>query len=215
MNISIWERRAMKNWVSYVMAYQEYIWLVILSGIVLLAADYLLMKKFRFQVPWGGLYYFFYGLSGRALVSLAAGISRFLLVTALVLSSRELRMSHIVCLVVLSAVWQMDGPVQRIRLQKFLMDLIHMVGTCAGLLVCRTLYRYMADVRFAWDIQVTGILLGIFIIVYHLVLLVGRLPDFEKYSREDRERKKQRRRFPKISIHGKERKNKEGEEEVA
>lgn len=197
----------MRNWVSYVMPWQEYIWLVILSGLLLLAADYLLMRKFRFQVPWGGLYYFFYGLSGRALVSLAAGVSRFLLVTALVLSSRELRMSHIVCLVVLSAVWQMDGPVQRIRLQKFLMDLIHMTGTCAGLLVCRTLYRYMADVRFAWDIQVTGILLGIFIIVYNLVLLVGRLPDFEKYSREDRERKKKRRR--------KERKNKEGEEEVA
>lgn len=210
----------MRNWVSYVMAYQEYIWLVILSGLLLLAADYLLMKKFRFQVPWGGLYYFFYGLSGRALVSLAAGVSRFLLVVAMVLSSKELRVSHMVCLAVLSIIWQMDGPVQRIRIQKLLLDLVHMVGTCAGLLVCRTLYRYMADVRFAWDIQVTGILLGIFIIVYHLVLLVGRLPDFEKYSKEDRERKKQKRKFPKISIQKKERKkkerkNKEGEEEVA
>ena len=210
----------MRNWVSYVMAYQEYIWLVILSGIALLAADYLLMKKFRFQVPWGGLYYFFYGLSGRALVSLAAGVSRFLLVVAMVLSSKELRVSHMVCLAVLSIIWQMDGPVQKIRIQKLLLDLVHMVGTCAGLLVCRTLYRYMADVRFAWDIQVTGILLGIFIIVYHLVLLVGRLPDFEKYSKEDRERKKQKRKFPKISIQKKERKkkerkNKEGEEEVA
>ena len=210
----------MRNWVSYVMAYQEYIWLVILSGIALLAADYLLMKKFRFQVPWGGLYYFFYGLSGRALVSLAAGVSRFLLVVAMVLSSKELRVSHMVCLAVLSIIWQMDGPVQKIRIQKLLLDLVHMVGTCAGLLVCRTLYRYMADVRFAWDIQVTGILLGIFIIVYHLVLLVGRLPDFEKYSKEDRERKKQKRKFPKISIQKKERKkkerkNKEGEEELA
>ena len=215
----------MRNWVSYVMAYQEYIWLVILSGLLLLAADYLLMKKFRFQVPWGGLYYFFYGLSGRALVSLAAGVSRFLLVVAMVLSSKELRVSHMVCLAVLSIIWQMDGPVQRIRIQKLLLDLVHMVGTCAGLLVCRTLYRYMADVRFAWDIQVTGILLGIFIIVYHLVLLVGRLPDFEKYSKEDRERKKQKRTFPKIELRKKEpkkkeskrkqRKNKEGEEEVA
>lgn len=209
----------MRNWVSYVTAYQGYIELIIVAGLLLLAADFLLMKKFRFQVPWGGLYYFFYGMSGRALVSLAAGSSRFLLVTSLVLSSQELRLSHIVCLIILSILWQLDGPVQKERVRKLLMDMIHMAGTCAGLLVCYTLHRYMTDVRFAWDIMVTSVLLGIFIIIYNLILWIGRLPDFEKYSAEDRERRKKKRTFPKITIRKKERKNrrknKEGEEEVA
>lgn len=169
----------MRNWTEYVTGYQGYILLTLAAGLILLGAAFLFMRNFRFRVKRGWFYYFFYGLNDQSLVSLAAGTSRLLLVASL-LGGQELRLSHMVCLVILSVIWQMDQKPNMDRMRAVLMDMLHMAGTCAGLFVYRTLLRYMQDIRFAWDIQITSILLAVFILVYNLTLWLTRVPQLGK-----------------------------------
>ncbi|MCC8162257.1 MAG: hypothetical protein LIO86_03580 [Lachnospiraceae bacterium] len=168
----------MRSWTDYVTPYETYILLTLIFGLALLFVCFVRMKRFRFLGTKSGrwFYSFFYGLSNHDLLCLSALTSRLFLVTGLVLSGQELRLSHIVCLAVLSALCQWSGKVNPAWGRALAGDLLQMAGTCAGLLVYWTLLNYMADVRFAWDIRITSILLGIFIVIYNVVLYLNRLP---------------------------------------
>ncbi|MCC8139682.1 MAG: hypothetical protein LIO67_05205 [Lachnospiraceae bacterium] len=185
----------MRDWTVYVVPYEGYILLVLAFGLLILFSSFLRMRQFRFQGLKSGKWYycFFYGLGNRELICLTAGTSRLFLVIAIVLCGLELRLTHIVCLLLLTLAWQMDTREWKQILAALFSDIIQVAGTCAGLFVYQTLLRYMADIRSALDIRITSIMLGIFIIIYNAVLWLNRLPQLGERSLVQREHKEKRR----------------------
>lgn len=181
----------------YFFRFYPYILIVLAFGFAAFAAVLFLTRRVRLQGIAFTLAAFFYRAPTAGLLRLSFALSRLIFVLYLLLSRERLEIYHIALLLLLAAA----GGLASLSIFRFLGEIANTAALCAGLYVCQMLYGYMREIRFSTDILVTWFMLGIFLLIYSLIIFLncaGQIAESkpsgerEKKKRKKKEEQKQR-----------------------